>query len=44
MAIRAPVAIFLRRKNEGCSSDHEVPDEEQKKKASRSQCTPRRKA
>lgn len=44
MAIRTSVVVFLSGENEGCFSDHEVPDEEQKKKAFRSQRTPRRKA
>ncbi|MDF2688981.1 MAG: hypothetical protein K0Q80_1946 [Microvirga sp.] len=32
MAIRAPVA-FVSTREEGCVSDHEVPDEEQEEKA-----------
>jgi hypothetical protein len=35
MATRISV-VFLSKGNEGCFSDHEVPDEEQKKKVSRS--------
>lgn len=33
MAIRVSVVVFLNRKSEDCFSDHEVPDEEQEKKA-----------
>ncbi len=42
MAIRSSVVVFLTRKDEGCFSDHEVPDEEQKKKTFSIRRTPRR--
>jgi hypothetical protein len=44
MAIRTSVIVFLSREDEGCFSDHEVPDEEQEKKAFSVKCPSRRKA
>lgn len=40
MAIRMSVVLFLSRESEGCLSVHEVPDEEQEKKAFRRRRTP----
>ena len=44
MAIRTPLVVFLDRKNAGCSSVHEVLDEEQEKKTFWIRSTPRCKA
>ena len=44
MATRMSVIVFHKWKNEGCFSDHEVPDEEQKKKTLCLRRTPLRKA